>query len=60
MWCMLNSLIIAGNDLPKIWKETVKNITIKGLIALNQDPLIYQARRLIDNGDIEVLAYFGV
>ncbi|AVR47134.1 alpha-galactosidase [Christiangramia fulva] len=56
MWCMLNSPLIAGNDLTKISRATLEILTNKELIALNQDPLVYQARRVIDNGDTEVWA----
>ena len=56
MWCMMNSPLLAGNDLRSMSKETIEILTNKALIALNQDPLVYQARRFIDNGDIEVWA----
>lgn len=56
MWCMMNSPLLAGNDLRNLSEETLKILTNKELIALNQDPLVYQARRIIDNGDLEVWA----
>ncbi|WP_230679908.1 glycoside hydrolase family 27 protein [Pontibacter rufus] len=56
MWCMLNSPLLAGNDLRKMSDETISILTNKELIALNQDKLVYQARRLVDNGDLEVWA----
>lgn len=56
MWCMLNSPLLAGNDLTKMSKETLGILTNKELIAINQDPLVYQARRLRDDGDQEVWA----
>ncbi len=56
MWCMLNSPLLAGNDLRNMTKETISILTNKEVIALNQDPLVYQARRLIDHGDLEVWA----
>ncbi|MNE64950.1 Alpha-galactosidase A precursor [compost metagenome] len=56
MWCMLNSPLLAGNDLRTMSKQTIEILTNKEVIALNQDPLVYQARRLVDNGDLEVWA----
>lgn len=56
MWSMMNSPLLAGNDLTKMSKETLKILTNKEIIALNQDPLVYQARRLKDDGDTEVWA----
>ena len=56
MWCMMNSPLLAGNDLRHMSDETLEILTNKEVIALNQDPLVYQARRLIDNGDLEVWA----
>lgn len=56
MWCMMNSPLLAGNDLRSMSKETIEILTNKELIALNQDPLVYQARRLVDDGDLEVWA----
>ncbi|MCF3112210.1 glycoside hydrolase family 27 protein [Niabella sp. CC-SYL272] len=56
MWCMLNSPLLAGNDLTKMSKETLGILTNKDMIAINQDPLVYQARRLRDDGDQEVWA----
>ncbi|MND46155.1 Alpha-galactosidase A precursor [compost metagenome] len=56
MWCMMNSPLLAGNDLRKMSKQTIEILTNKEVIALNQDPLVYQARRLVDNGDLELWA----
>lgn len=56
MWCMLNSPLLAGNDLTKMSDETLEILTNKELIAINQDPLVYQARRLEDLGDLELWA----
>lgn len=54
MWCMLNSPLLAGNDLRKMSKETIEILTNKEVIALNQDKGFYQARRIFREGDIEV------
>lgn len=56
MWCMMVSPLLAGNDLAKMSKETLGILTNKEIIALDQDPLFYQARRMVDNGDFEVWA----
>lgn len=56
MWCMMNSPLLAGNDLREMTKETIDILTNSELISLNQDPLVYQARRLVDLGDEEVWA----
>ncbi len=56
MWCMLNSPLLAGNDLREMSKETIEILTNKEIIALNQDPLAYQAHKILDNGSTEVWA----
>lgn len=56
MWCLLNSPLMASNDLTVISEETLSILTNKEMIAINQDPLVYQGRRLIDSGDLEVWA----
>lgn len=56
MWCMMCSPLLAGNDLTNISKQTLEILTNKELISINQDPLVYQARKVIDNGDTEVWA----
>lgn len=56
MWCVLNSPLLLGNDLRTMSKETLKLVTNKEIIALNQDPLGYQSRRLKKTGDLEVWA----
>ena len=56
MWCMMNSPLLAGNDLRSMTPATLAILTHPELIALNQDPLAYQARRLRDDGDTELWA----
>lgn len=56
MWCMMASPLLAGNDLTKMSKQTIGILTNKEMIAIDQDPLVYQARRLKDDGDLEVWA----
>ncbi|WP_416438239.1 glycoside hydrolase family 27 protein [Phnomibacter sp. MR] len=54
MWCMLNSPLLAGNDLRSMSKQTIEILTNIELIALNQDEGFVQARRMLKVGDIEV------
>ncbi|MCF0159498.1 MAG: glycoside hydrolase family 27 protein, partial [Bacteroidaceae bacterium] len=56
MWAIMVSPLLAGNDLTTMSKETLGILTNKDIIALNQDPLFYQARRFQDFGDLEVWA----
>lgn len=56
MWCMMHSPLLLGNDLTNMSKETVSIITNKEIIALNQSPFVYQGRRIIDFGELEVWA----
>jgi len=54
MWCMLNSPLLAGNDLRSMSKQTLEILTNKEVIALNQDPGFKQARRVFSQNNIEV------
>ena len=54
MWCMLNSPLLAGNDLRNMSKETIEILTNKEMIALNQDDGFVQGRRVLKEADIEV------
>jgi hypothetical protein len=56
MWCMMASPLLAGNDLRHMSEETLSILTNREMIALNQDPLVYQARRMQDHGKREVWA----
>lgn len=56
MWCMLNSPLLAGNDLRHMSKQTLEILTNKEVIALNQDPGYKQAMRLSAANDVEVWA----
>jgi hypothetical protein len=56
MWCMMASPLLAGNDLTKMTKETISILTNNEMIAIDQDPLVYQARRLFDYDETEVWA----
>lgn len=54
MWCMMNSPLLAGNDLRNMSKETIEILTNKEVIALNQDPAFIQAERVFQENGIEV------
>lgn len=54
MWCMLNSPLLAGNDLRHMTKQTVEILTNKEIIALNQDTNLLQGKRIFSENNIEV------
>lgn len=54
MWCMLNSPLLAGNDLRSMSKETLEILSNRELIAINQDIAVVQARRVMAENDMEV------
>ena len=54
MWCMMNSPLLAGNDLRDMTRETIEILTNKEIIALNQDKGFRQATRLLREGDIVI------
>ena len=56
MWCMMHSPLLLGNDLTNMSDETLEIITNEEIIALNQSGFVYQARRVIDEEDLEVWA----
>jgi hypothetical protein len=56
MWCMMASPLLAGNDLSHMSEETISILTNKEMIAIDQDALVYQARKLQDYGEQEVWA----
>jgi alpha-galactosidase len=53
-WCLLAAPLMAGNDLRNMVPE-IKNILInREVIAVDQDKLGVQGRKVRDNGDLEV------
>ncbi len=56
LWAMLNSPLIAGNDLRNMTETTREILTNKEIIALNQDPLGIQAMKYIHANDLMVFA----
>ncbi|KAF5305026.1 hypothetical protein FQR65_LT18791 [Abscondita terminalis] len=55
MWALLNSPLLAGNDLRSMSKATIEILTNKEIIALNQDTAFKQAQNTISQEMIEVL-----
>ena len=55
LWCMMNAPLILGNDLRKMDESVKKIVTNKNMIAINQDPLCKQAKR-VKRGTVDVLA----
>ncbi|MBQ7638390.1 MAG: alpha-galactosidase [Clostridia bacterium] len=64
LWCMMAAPLILGNDLRKfilpdgkidVMNETLKTITNRRAIAIDQDPLAVQCRRVKTNGLVDVL-----
>ncbi len=54
LWCMMNSPLLAGNDLRSMSKQTIEILSNKELIAINQDIAFVQAHRILKEGDVEV------
>jgi alpha-galactosidase len=54
LWCLLAAPLIAGNDLAQMSAETRAILTNKEVIAIDQDPLGVQGRKVRDGGAIEV------
>jgi hypothetical protein len=54
MWCMLNSPLLAGNDLRTISAETLNMLCDTEIIALNQDELGYQARKIRNSKGVDI------
>ena len=56
LWALLAAPLIAGNDLRSMTPEIHDILTNKEVIAIDQDPLGRQGRRVGKNGDLEVWA----
>src|SRR4029077_6374028 len=56
LWCILNAPLIAGNDLRNMTPEIKEILTNKEAIAVNQDPLGREAKRVWKAGDLEIWA----
>lgn len=55
LWCMMTSPLILGNDLQKMNEQVKSILTNKALIAINQDALCKQAKR-VKKSTVDVLA----
>jgi alpha-galactosidase len=51
---MLAAPLIAGNDLSKMDADTLRILTNRDVIAVDQDPLGKQGQRALREGDLEV------
>jgi alpha-galactosidase len=56
MWAMLAAPLIAGNDLRDMKPEIHDILTNKEVIAVDQDPLGAEGKRIVKDGDLEVWA----
>jgi alpha-galactosidase len=56
LWAILAAPLIAGNDLRSMDAETKAVLTDKEVLAIDQDPLGKQGRRVAKDGDKEVWA----
>jgi alpha-galactosidase len=56
LWAMLAAPLMAGNDLRSMTPEIRDILTNKDVIAIDQDPLGKQAKKIRDDGDDEVWA----
>ncbi len=56
LWAMLAAPLIAGNDLSAMSADTLRILANRDVIAVDQDPLGQQARRLWKDGDQEIWA----
>jgi alpha-galactosidase len=54
MWCMLAAPLIAGNDLRNMSEETIKIVTNKEAISVNQDSLGIQGFKYSVKDDLEI------
>lgn len=54
MWCMLAAPLILGNDLSNMSQETLRILSNKEVIGINQDPLGNQARRYLTNEKVDI------
>lgn len=53
-WCLLAAPLMAGNDLRNMTPETKEILTNKEVIAVDQDPLGMQGRKVFDGGATQV------
>jgi alpha-galactosidase len=56
LWCLLSAPLMAGNDLRSMTPEIKQILTNREVIAIDQDPLGMQGRRVKRDGDRDVWA----
>jgi alpha-galactosidase len=56
MWAILAAPLMAGNDIRSMPAEIRDILTNREVVAVNQDPMGRQGRKVRDDGDIEVWA----
>ena len=54
LWCILAAPLMLGNDIRTMSDEVLEIITNPEVIAVNQDPLGRQGKKVRDDGDFEV------
>ncbi len=54
LWCILAAPLMLGNDIRNMSDEVIGIITNPEAIAVNQDPLGRQGKKVRDDGDFEV------
>ncbi|MFC2080580.1 glycoside hydrolase family 27 protein [Bacteroidota bacterium] len=54
LWCILAAPLMLGNDIRNMSDEVLGIITNSEVIAVNQDPLGRQGKKVRDDGDFEV------
>ena len=54
LWCLLAAPLMAGNDLRTMSPDVAEVLTNREVIAVDQDPLGMQGRRVKRNGELEV------
>lgn len=54
LWCLLSAPLLIGCDLERLDEFTLNLLTNDEVLAIDQDPLGYQARQKIVDGDIQV------
>jgi alpha-galactosidase len=54
LWALLAAPLIAGHDVRSSSPETIALLTNRDVIAIDQDPLGRQGRRVVQRGPLEV------
>lgn len=54
MWAMFSAPLLAGNDISNMTADTKEILMNKEVIAIDQDPLGQQGRRVKKTGDLEI------